>query len=341
MSGSGIAISTSGEVGIIVIGRNEGEHLRLCLESLPQNDRTKALYVDSGSTDGSVKLAQTMGVEVHPLDHARRFSPARARREGAKILLNKRPKLEFIQFIDGDCELAAGWLEAADEHFTANPDIAILCGRLEEREPERSVYNWLSAMQWERPTGRIASCGGIFMIRREVYLNVGGFKAELVTMEEEDLCGRVAAAGHQIVRLDKAMARHDSALHHFGQWWQRAIWGGFGAGVQWAQGGSGNWVKTIRQYLLWPVMVPLAALAGLAGMVWWPWLLLLPLVALTAYALLLGRIAGSRLRLGKSWSEAIVYAFFIILRKLPVALGFLRYLLLRDRKTRHPDPHAV
>lgn len=341
MSGSILTDPVCGGVGIIVIARNEGEHLRRCLASLPQDGWVKALYVDSGSTDGSVELARDLEVAVHQLDPARPFSPARGRREGAEILLKKHPELEFIQFIDGDCELAAGWLETSVHHFADHPKIAILCGHLEEREPERSVYNWLSARQWERPTGPISSCGGIFMIRRAVYLDVGGFKAELVTKEEEDLCDRVMAAGHQVVRLDGAMARHDSGLHRFGQWWQRAIWGGFGAGVQWSQDGSANWVATFRQYFFWPLAVPLVALAGLTGALWRPWLLLLTVGTLVAYVLLFGRIVGGRLRLGNSRSEAMTYAFFIILRKFPVALGFLRFLLLRDQNKRRPDPHTA
>ena len=44
------------DVGVVVIGRNEGERLRRCLESV--RDAARAIvYVDSGSTDGSVALA--------------------------------------------------------------------------------------------------------------------------------------------------------------------------------------------------------------------------------------------------------------------------------------------
>jgi glycosyltransferase involved in cell wall biosynthesis len=54
-------------LGVVVIGRNEGERLRRCFASLSE---TAALivYVDSGSTDGSLDLARQLGVQVVPLD---------------------------------------------------------------------------------------------------------------------------------------------------------------------------------------------------------------------------------------------------------------------------------
>ena len=47
------------QVGVIAIGRNEGERLRVCLESALR-DCAHVVYVDSGSTDGSVKLARDL-----------------------------------------------------------------------------------------------------------------------------------------------------------------------------------------------------------------------------------------------------------------------------------------
>lgn len=342
MSCAGCEPTASGflAVGVVVIGRNEAEHLRRSLASLPQSAHATAVYVDSGSTDGSVELAQGRGVAAHSLDPARPFSPARGRREGVELLVAMHPELEFIQFVDGDCELAAGWLEAATAYFAKHSEVAILCGRLEEREPERSVYNWLSAKQWERPAGEIRSSGGIFMIRRDVYQQAGGFNELLVTMEEEDLCNRILAAGHKIVRLDTAMAIHDSGMHSFSQWWQRAIWGGYGAGIQCAQKSDSvtGYLAGATQYLLMPVMVPIAFLLGLVGAIWAKWLLAIPLACLVAYALLFARMARSRLRIGNQLHEALVYSFFIILRRFPVAIGLLRHLLKRSSK--RPDPHC-
>ena len=54
-----------GLVSVIVIGRNEGERLRACLQSVARMTtgdwEIEVIYVDSGSRDGSPELAAAMG----------------------------------------------------------------------------------------------------------------------------------------------------------------------------------------------------------------------------------------------------------------------------------------
>ena len=92
--------------GIVAIGRNEGERLRLCLESVVGRGHT-IVYVDSGSSDGSVGLARSKGVEVVELDLALPFTAARGRNEGFARLEAINPGVRFVQFVDGDCEMVA------------------------------------------------------------------------------------------------------------------------------------------------------------------------------------------------------------------------------------------
>ena len=55
------------KVGIVAIGRDEGERLKKCLESAA-GICARVVYVDSGSTDASVEMARAMGVEAVELD---------------------------------------------------------------------------------------------------------------------------------------------------------------------------------------------------------------------------------------------------------------------------------
>ena len=57
------------ELGIVTIGRNEGDRLRRCLTSLVGRGMP-VVYVDSNSTDDSVRLARSLGAEVVELDLA-------------------------------------------------------------------------------------------------------------------------------------------------------------------------------------------------------------------------------------------------------------------------------
>ncbi|MBX9584141.1 MAG: glycosyltransferase family 2 protein, partial [Gemmataceae bacterium] len=126
-----------GRVGVVVIGRNEGERLIRCLRSVATAGTV--VYVDSGSADGSPEAAAGLGADVVRLDPARPFTAARGRNEGFQRLLQLDPDVDYVQFVDGDCEVSPGWVEAARRALDAAPGVAAACGRLRERHPDRSV----------------------------------------------------------------------------------------------------------------------------------------------------------------------------------------------------------
>ena len=85
--------------GAVVIGRNEGERLRQCLNSL--STAATIVYVDSGSVDGSAEWARLHGANVIELDAAIPFMAARARNAGFNRLRKMAPDLLYVQFMDG------------------------------------------------------------------------------------------------------------------------------------------------------------------------------------------------------------------------------------------------
>jgi glycosyltransferase involved in cell wall biosynthesis len=143
-------------VGVVAIGRNEGDRLRQCLESLDPAARP-TVYVDSGSADGSPDLARSLGAEVVDLDLSVPFTAARARNAGLERLLAVAPGIEYVQFVDGDCEVDAGWLPVATAALDNDPKVTVVCGRRRERFPEATVYNRLCDLEWDTPVTR--SCG--------------------------------------------------------------------------------------------------------------------------------------------------------------------------------------
>jgi len=213
-------------VGIVVVGRNEGERLRLCLVAL-SDQLTQTVYVDSGSNDGSLELARSMGAKALALDPSRPFTAARARNEGFKRLLEAWPGTEFVQFVDGDSMVRPGWLERAAEFLRDNPKVAVVCGRLRERNPDASVYNRLCDIEWDQPIGVVETSGGIAMVRAEAFTGAGGFAENLIAGEEPDLCFRMRQRGWVIQRMPYEMALHDAAMFRFRQWWQRSKRSGF------------------------------------------------------------------------------------------------------------------
>lgn len=263
-------------VGVVAIGRNEGARLARCLASLPAS-RLRTAYVDSGSTDGSPDLARDAGAQVISLDMTIPFSAARGRNAGWRWLAANSPGIEFIQFIDGDCEIEDGWLQTALAFLESNPAVAVVCGRRRERFPERSFYNQVCDEEWDTPIGPAAACGGDSLIRLSILNQIDGFDPALMAGEEPEMCSRIRALGHQVWRLDQPMTIHDAAMTRFRQWWLRAVRSGLGYAQAWQATARGSrlYATELRRALFWAGVVPLTA-AVLAGMLGPVFLLLAP-----------------------------------------------------------------
>ncbi len=249
-------------VGAVVIGRNEGERLKRCLASLAAVS-TRTVYVDSGSSDGSVDHARQTGVDVVELDLSIPFTAARARNEGFERLMALHPNLAYVQFVDGDCEVVGDWIPQAVAFLANHPTCAVVCGRRRERYPERSIYNRICDLEWNTPVGEASSCGGDALMRCDALRAAGGYRADLIAGEEPELCLRLRRAGWSIWRIDAEMTLHDAALHRFAQWWTRSVRSGhaYGEGA-WLHGRSADrhWVRENIRAVLWSLGIPASAL---------------------------------------------------------------------------------
>jgi GT2 family glycosyltransferase len=326
-------------IGIVVIGRNEGERLRRCLTSVSGQDHP-VVYVDSGSSDGSVALAAGMGATVVELDQKSPFTAARARNAGLERLRERDASVDLVQFIDGDCEMAEGWLAKTVAAFQANPSVAVVCGRLRERRPELSIYNRLCHIEWNTPIGYADSSGGVATMRVEPFVSVGGFSPDLIAGEEPDLCLRLRQRGHHILRIDAEMSTHDANMTRFGQWWSRAVRGGHAYAEGFArhhQEPGRYYARQVASNFAWGFGLPLLALAPLWPTHGWSALLLL------GYLLLGARVWAAGRRRGLTASDARWYALSCVLGKVPSAYGQLRYWVLawlgkRSRIIEHKRP---
>jgi GT2 family glycosyltransferase len=284
------------------------------------------IYVDSGSTDGSVHLATQAGASVIQLDPSTPFSAARARNEGMDRALALTPDLEFVQFVDGDCEMASGWVDAGVRAMETRPEVAAVCGRVRERHRERSIYNRLCDLEWQGPSGKVAACGGNAMIRVRAFREVGGFVPSLIAGEEPELCVRLRRRGWTILRLDEDMVRHDADMTTFGQWWRRAYRAGWAYAEAAALHGASSERHGVRDNLritFWGVLLPLFALL-LAGPSHGSSLLLF-----AAYPLLALRIYLRAVRGGVSRGDAVLMAVFIMIARFPQAMGQAQFVVLR------------
>lgn len=259
---------SDGKLGVVAIGRNEGERLRRCLSSvIPLSPAV--VYVDSGSTDGSSRMAGELGAQVVDLDMSRPFTAARARNEGLRRLLQCHPDIDYVQFVDGDCEMVFGWLEAAQLFLMNHPEHAVVCGRMRERHPDRSIYNRLCDQEWDTPIGEALSCGGSAMMRVAALQAVGGYRDDLIAGEEPELCVRLRQAGWRVRRIDREMTLHDAAMTRFSQWWRRAVRAGYAfAEGAWLHGAppERHWVRETRRSFFWGLFLPVLIVVATVGL---------------------------------------------------------------------------
>jgi GT2 family glycosyltransferase len=314
------------QIGVVIIGRNEGSRLHQCLLSV-LSERTKVVYVDSGSTDGSVALAKSLGVYVVELDLSIPFTAARARNAGFEYLLQIEPNIEFVQFVDGDCRVVEGWLTRAASELISQPQVVVVCGRRREEFPANSVYNRLCDIEWDTPVGETKACGGDSMMRVSAFKNVGGFNPSLIAGEEPELCVRLRQAGGIILRIDADMTWHDAGMTHLSQWWKRSLRAGHAyAEGAWLHGRSPekHWVKETYSILVWGLLLPLLAFST----AWFTFGTSLVLL-LMAYIFLGDRIYKNALQRGFNPEDARVYSLFCVLGKLPQAQGQIKFYISR------------
>ncbi|NOY69183.1 MAG: glycosyltransferase family 2 protein [Deltaproteobacteria bacterium] len=312
-------------IGIVIIGRNEGRRLLNCLDRLKENYQ-HIVYVDSGSTDSSVEFARSANIAIIELDKHIPFTAARSRNEGSYHLLTNYPELKYLQFIDGDCELLNGWLEHARQELEGHPERAIVFGQVTERHPEKSIYNLLCDIEWNIRIGQTRASGGIFMIRAKLFKQIKGFNPSIIAGEELELGYRIRNRGFQIWRIDYPMAIHDADITKFSQWWKRCVRNGFANAQNFALHGLGREKFRMRENMriwLWVILIPLCVI--LAANIFSPAFFACFLI----YPLQIIRVMIMQYQKNNDWKLSFYYSLFNLIGKLPELKGQIQFILCR------------
>ena len=230
-----------------------------------------------------------------------------------------RPGLPYVQFVDGDCAVADGWLQAAVAFLTTHARVATVFGQQRERAPEASIYNRLCDIEWRVAPGPVKACGGNAMFRVGAFIEAGGYREDLIAGEEPELCVRLRALGWALECLDDEMTLHDAAITRFSQWWLRTMRGGYAyaQGVQLhGRPPERHCVRQLRSALMWAIGVP--TVVGLA----WPIVGSWASVALCLYPLQALRIAAA---VPGSVPIRLLRGTFLVLGKFPETQGAMRF----------------
>lgn len=295
------------DVGVVVIGRNEGKRLELALASALAYP---CIYVDSGSSDGSLSRARNRGVEILSLSPP--YSAAKARNAGFSHLTECHPELRYVQFLDGDCELCPRWVDDAKQAFMEH-HVSAVTGTLLERAPEKTVYNRLCQMEWKGKSGLGDYFAGVVMLHVQAVREGGYYNPLVIAGEDSEFSVRLRKLGHRLMRIDRPMAWHDADMRYFSQWVTRTVRSGHAIAERYDLHGS-ECRQEMRSTLVWGAFLPILSC-------------LFPPVSL-AYFYLGYRIYEYRQKqFQESFKDAAMYAFFCSLAKPFQFWGILKYRL--------------
>jgi cellulose synthase/poly-beta-1,6-N-acetylglucosamine synthase-like glycosyltransferase len=320
-------------LSIVVIGRNEGDRLVRCLESIramqPVRGDVETIYVDSASTDESLERAATFGATVII---AKSEHPCAAAARNLGWQLARAP---IVLFLDGDTVLDSNFVVESLGEF-ANSKIAVVFGHRREIRPKASIFNRVLDLDWVYPPGPVEFCGGDALIRRDVLEAVGGFDAGLIAGEEPDLCYRIRALGYTVLHVDRPMTGHDLAITRLSQYWRRAVRSGYAfaeIAERFRHTDAPFWSGEVRRNHLHGMAMLVVAVGG-------------PMITLVTHSVLPVTVAlcfvlaiSIRSALRCRWKSdelltRLLYGIHSHLVKIPILFGQLKYRLDRRMQRR-------
>lgn len=321
-------------LSVVVIGRNEGKRLQRCLQSVLVMKTPSVwidfeyIYVDSGSSDNSLRIARDLGFKTVRLgsDHP---TAARARNAGWR-----QANGQLVLFLDGDTILQPEFVAKAIDEF-ADQDLAVVFGHRRELDPSISLYSRVLDLDWVWRGGRSEYCGGDAIIRRTVLEQVGGYDNHLIAGEEPEMCQRIRERGYLIVNIGSLMTLHELAITSWRQYWRRAVRAGFAyaeVSHRTRRAVRPLWRNEVRRVRRHSALIVTAAAATLLSALTGPsWL--------TFVFVGLGLAAVLRTALRARWKSTnrltlALYGIHSHVQQIPLLVGQLQYWLRERTHTR-------
>lgn len=204
-------------ISVVVIGKNEGARLDSCLESIQASLGFLAheiIYVDSRSTDDSVRRARKRGARCFILSDER-TTAGLGRHVGTQ-----EARGEYLLFLDGDMQLCEGFCEKA-MMVMASRGYDGCTGVRRDIYLKNGEVTGENANYFGCTSERIApEFGGALFIKKDALEKAGGWSPDTIACEEAELHARLKAHKLQIAELPVNMIVHTDAVRE-----DRGVWG--------------------------------------------------------------------------------------------------------------------
>ena len=181
----------------------------------------EVLVLDNGSTDETHQIVRRF---AFTLDVIPGVSVSALRNYGAKVARG-----DYLAFVDADVELTPNWLKTGLANFQ---DQRVVAAGGPRGIPENATWvqwTWGLHLESRRPRHQPTPVPWLysmaFIVRRDVFLAIGGFAENLETCEDVDLCYRLGRRG-TILYKPSMKAVHWGEDPNLAIFWKKEIWRG-------------------------------------------------------------------------------------------------------------------
>ncbi len=214
--------SSPPDVSVIVLNYNGRQWLERCLTAthLQLAGHGELILVDNASTDGSIEIVRERFPDVRLLALDRNLGFAGGNNAGARIASGR-----YLAFLNNDTVPQAGWLDALKAPLAGNPAIALTTSRIVYLHDPSIIDSagdgYLRAGgAFKRFHGEpfelgndsrevFGACGAACMVRRDVFVQLGGFDEDFfMVYEDVDLSYRARLRGHRCAYVADAIVHH-------------------------------------------------------------------------------------------------------------------------------------
>lgn len=184
------------QFSVIIPAKNEEANIGRCIDSIVNVDWDRSQYeiivVDNGSSDRTVAIAREKGAQVYVKPE---LTISGLRNFGA---FNSSGKI--LAFLDADCAVDRRWLAAASLYLNTTDCVAAFGSPVVVPDGGTWVQNaWFNVrgkpdlvidVDWLESAN--------LLVKREMFVSIGGFNEALVTCEDYDLTQRLKAIGRLV-----------------------------------------------------------------------------------------------------------------------------------------------
>jgi GT2 family glycosyltransferase len=208
------------KVTAIIVNWNDKDVIVECIQSLLKQDRNEIEIIisDNGSEDGSIEYLRRSFPSIKIIENGKNLGFGSAINKGLVAA-----KGDYIIFLNSDLKLNPKCVGELVKLLESDSNIGGAIPKILHID-QQNIINSLGVLinftgiaypnllgqkdpDWIEPFE--SACGGIFMLRREVYETVGGFDEDLFLYHEDhDLSWRIRLAGWYLKVNPKATMYH-------------------------------------------------------------------------------------------------------------------------------------